>query len=129
MSETSEAEAPEETEAKTGDVVKNKSFKTAGDFISEILDENCKDDKGNVDIDATRALCSENGVELKDYTNPGFYRMNAGNMLRSRARKRHGLYVKGDWVSAPAAFTAGHEQTQHRDGSPIKQPETEQEAA
>lgn len=124
---TEENEAVEEvkvreTEAaapKTGDVVKNKEFKTQGDWISEVMEENCRDEKGNTDVDKTRALCAENGIELKDYPNLGMVRMNAGNMLRSRARKRHGLYINGEWVSAPAAFTAGHEKTQNPDGSTI----------
>lgn len=104
---------------KTGDVVKNKQFKTQGDFISAIMDKHCRTAEGKVDVPLVAALCSENGVILREYPNQGMVRMNAGNMLRSRARKRHGLNVNGKFVAAPKEFTDGHERTENPDGSAI----------
>ena len=48
------------------------------------------------------------------------YRMNIGNMLRSSAKKRGGLYVGGKWRQAPADFLGeGWLPTEERDGTKI----------
>ena len=114
------------SEEKKGDVVSNKEFKTAGDWINEVLAAT-NTEAGAVDPDAIAELCEANGVTLKDYPNLGMVRMNAGNMLRSRARKRHGLFIDGVWVDAPAEFCEGHDRVESPDGSRI--PKAEQDEA
>ena len=102
-----------------GDVVRNRNFKTRGDWVAELLSE-CASEDGKVDVAAVRALCEENGVDLKKtYPNPGVLRRTAGNMLRARARRRHGLYVGGEWRKAPEGFRVGA-LTENRDGSTIE---------
>ena len=100
------------------DVVKNKNFKTGQDWVMSLLD-GCKTKEGKVDADAVAALCEENGITVKKYPNVGMLRMNAGNMLRSRARKRHGLNVQGKWKNAPEGFQVDDVKTENRDGTKI----------
>ena len=113
---------PQEDEAPStgaGDVVKRKEFSTAGDFVDNILKKNCYHEDGRVNVEALVSLARENGKTPKEYSNPGMYRMNIGNMLRPVARRRHGLMVNDKFVKAPPEFTGGHEKTENPDGSPI----------
>ena len=46
--------------------------------------------------------------------------MTIGNMLRARAKARHGLFdVEGEWHEASEEFLDGAERTQERDGTKI----------
>lgn len=102
----------------TGNVVKDKNFKSGGDFINSLLSKYV-DEKGKIDEKAITEICKENGAPLKSkYPNPGMLRMNAGNMLRARAKKRHGLMVKGKWIAAPQGFTSG-DPVEDRQGNKI----------
>lgn len=81
-----------------------------------------------VDLDALFTLARVNGLDVSKYeaqreqkNAPGRLRMTIGNMLRSAALKRHGLYnVEGDWNDAPAEFVGDKVKTHNRDGSKIK---------
>lgn len=136
-------------------VVKNTEFKSAGDWINEVLEKNCvdkgvgavaevKDKEGKVttparkgkdivNVDNLKAIALENQLEFKSYPNPGMARMNVGNMLRAAARKRHGLIIGGKFVKAPEGFTVNAEKTENPDGTKIakkaEKPETEKAEA
>lgn len=96
--------------------------------------------KPAIDMDKLFELAGANGVDAKgkygdqiDAKNAaGRLRMTVGNMLRARAKARHGLYnVAGEWVEADEAFLDGAERTQERDGTkiPKAKPAKEAEAA
>ena len=112
-------------------VVKATEFKSTGDWINRLLDEHCAtvegateakeavvDNDGTVlekavrgtkgkrvvDKDALIALAVENGITVKEYPNPGMYRMNIGNMLRARGRKQGWLMIAGVKTDAPGDF-------------------------
>lgn len=134
----------------TGNVVNNTDFKSKGDWINRVIDENCadlvgaqeeiKDDDGKVtqrakagkrvvDLDKLRALGEENSLTVKEYPNAGMARMNVGNMLRAAARKRHGLIINGQWTDAADDFEVNDERTENPDGSKIAKAKPEAEAA
>ncbi len=127
-------------QAETKNVVGIKEFKSEGDWINRILGGHCttmegakpesKDKDGKVIpavkgksvVDSTKlaALAKENKVPLKDeYPNTGLLRMNVGNMLRARAKKRGGLFINGKWTDAPSDFECLNPTTENRDGTPI----------
>lgn len=143
---------------KTGGVLKTSNFKSAGDWINQLMDEHCttiegaveaveevKDEDGKVtapgvrgkvgkravNVEAVQAFAGANNITYKSYPNPGMTRMNIGNMLRSAAKKRCGLFVpteagdfgETDWAGAPSEFVEAHGlegPTHNRDGSKIK---------
>ena len=92
-----------------------------------------------LDLDKLFALCKENHIDYsemekqRDRPNaPGRIRMTLGNMLRAAARKRHGLYVSGEWRRVPDGFVDEESMpTETRGGEKIAKlkPETADEAA
>lgn len=84
--------------------------------------------KTRVDLDALFALAKANSLDVAKYeaqrdqkNAPGRLRMTIGNMLRSAATKRHGLYsIDGTWNDAPADFVGDNPKTHNPDGSKIK---------
>lgn len=92
-------------------------------------------EKRKWDIDAVFALAEANAIDTKKYdsmkahpSGVGRARMTISNMLRSAAKKRHGLYdTKGNWHETPEGFPVNETITQNRDGSAImvKKPEKE----
>lgn len=135
-----------EDKTNTGNVVGNAEFKSKGDWINRLIDENCStiegaveavpavtDDDGKVTTPAVRGrkgkkitdlaslaeIAEANGITVKDYPNAGMARMNIGNMLRAAAKKRHGLNVGGVWVEAPEDFEVNEEKTENPDGTKI----------
>ncbi len=136
----------------TGNVVKNTAFKSKNDWINAMLNKHAtdqnvgevkavaevKDKEGKVttpavrgkkgkdvaNIDALKAIAAENHLTVKDYPNPGMYRMNIGNMLRAAARKRGGLFFSGKWANAGKGsegdqFVTNDPLTEKRDGTKI----------
>jgi len=122
--------------------------KVANDWLTSIINNKCtakvtktvtkKDPEGNetteevtlkktrVDIDALFALARENNInvdkfeEQRDRPNaPGRIRMTVGNMLRAAAKKRHGLFVDGEWTAAPSDFHNEGEPTENQQGHKI----------
>lgn len=136
-------------ETQTASIIGEKyrgKYKGASDWIGEVIQANCstqpmktvKDAEGNetevakgksvLNVDALISLSKANHIdtskmeEQRDRKNaPGRIRMTLGNMLRAAARKRHGLYINGEWVEAPEAFleSAPDEPTETRDGEKI----------
>ena len=145
-----------DTEA-TGNVVKNTEFKSAGDWINQILAKHCidanvgaveavaevKDKDGNVTTEGVRgkkgkdvvnlenltSLAEENHLTVKEYVNAGMARMNVGNMLRAAARKRGGLFIKGRWTKAPEDFEVLEPLTHGRDGEKLAVKKVDEKAA
>lgn len=130
----------------------------AGDWLAAMIDgqvqvpefknKTTKDEDGNettksvatgqkpVDITKLFALAAANGIDAEERYGDqierpnatGRLRMTIGNMLRARARKRHGLNdLEGTFIEADADFVGEHPKTQHPDGSKIvvEQPEVE----
>jgi hypothetical protein len=108
------------TPDKTNETPKPKPYKGAEDWVAELIDSSCKDDKGKLDMDRLYALCEINGLNkngivddkkkmVKDgKKGAGRARMDLGNMLRARARRRHGLLdIKNQKLTPPADFLAG----------------------
>ena len=81
-----------------------------------------------VDLDALFSLAKANSIDVAKYeaqrdqkNAPGRLRMTIGNMLRSAAKNRHGLYnIEGVWTDAPADFIGDGVKTHNPDGSKIK---------
>lgn len=83
------------------------------------------------DLDAMLLLAERNGIDTSHATFVGIREANAigrarmtlHNMLKSRAKKRHGLFdIEGNWVDLPAAdleFLGNPERTEERDGTKI----------
>lgn len=91
-----------------------------------------KKGKDVINVEAIEALARANSIELKEggYPNPGMTRMNVSNMLRSAARKRHGLNVptsagpingntEFEFTEAPGDFEVNENKTHNPDGSKI----------
>jgi len=138
-------------------------YKTNKDWLAALIDDNCvvantkvkktKNEDGSeteetvtlkstsIDLDALFALAEANAIDVAKYKTqidthgaPGRLRMTIGNMLRSAAKKRHGLYVldkAGDksWVDADAAFIGDAEKTHNPDGSKIAKKKADAEPA
>lgn len=119
-------------------------------FVQNTKEVDVKDDEGNVtgtetvndgkpqlDIDALFSLAEANGIpatekygdQVEKKNAPGRLRMTIGNSLRAAARKRHGLYVNGEWVEAPADFVGDQPKTQNPDGTKIVVEKAKEEAA
>jgi hypothetical protein len=92
-----------------------------------------------VDLKKLFELAEANGIDaearygdqIERPNATGRLRMTIGNMLRARARKRHGLNdLEGNFVAADADFVGDHPKTQHPDGSKIavEQPVADEEA-
>lgn len=138
------------------------NYRKPQDWVAQLLADNCteytettrtvKDEDGNettetirkasgVSISALFKLGRDNNLNLAkfegvDPDSPGFvgrFRMSLGNMLRAAAAKRHGLYVNGEWVPAPAewlrARNAPVEPTHDREGNKIPAPKAKDEVA
>lgn len=94
----------------------------------------------SINLDGLFALAEANGLDVEKYKTqigthgaPGRLRMTIGNMLRSAAKKRHGLYtVDADgektWNAADEAFIGGAELTHNKDGSKIAKAKPAEEA-
>lgn len=89
------------------------------------------------DLDKMFILAEVNGIDtatdtfsrIRDNNAVGRARMTISNMLRARARRRHGLFdVEGEWVEAPAHFVEGHELTERPNGDKIAKPKAEKES-
>lgn len=88
--------------------------------ILHVVGENTFDKKGQ------EVLAKFSG-KVDDYladntAHPGLVgqlRMTASNMLRSRARKRGGLHIGGEWVDAPEGFEVNSPLTERPDGTKI----------
>lgn len=87
------------------------------------------------DLDALLNLAKTNFIDVAKYETKvaefnedpeshrglvGQLRMTISNMLRSRARKRGGLFVNGEWMDAPEGFEVASPLTETRTGEPIK---------
>lgn len=89
-----------------------------------------------IDMDALFGLAKANNLDVAKYDEqrdrpnaPGRLRMTIGNMLRSAAKKRHGLFgLDGVWNEADSAFIDGAEKTHNQDGSKIAKVKAEAEA-
>jgi len=127
-----------------------KKYRGSTDFIGELITDQCQIEETtetksgkekvvrHLDVDRMLELAVRNGANVdklragKDSPNaPGRIRMSVGNMLRSRAIKRHGLYdLQGNVVDAPREFLQDNEApdqpTETLDGEKIK---AEKEAA
>ena len=117
-----------------GDIVGSKDFKTAGDWVNQMMaqfgsrmktvkrgDEEAQEPDG-IDTEALVKMARANGFEPKIHegANPGLYRMTIGNALRARARRRHGMNdPSGEWHNAPGDFCTGHDKTENPDGTKV----------
>ena len=108
--------------------------------VAEVKGKPATKGKDVWDLDKMFLLAERNGIDtthttftgIKETGNVGRGRMTISNMLRARAKKRHGLFdVAGEWVEAPADFLAGAERVEERDGTKIPKvkPAKETEAA
>lgn len=103
-------------------------YKGSSDWLGEFIDDQCQlaDNKG-LDVEALFTLAEKNHIDVDKFRGdidkknaPGRLRMTIGNMLRSRARKRGGLYNNsGDWIDADESFTEGAAPVETRDGTKI----------
>lgn len=96
--------------------------------------------KTAVDLSKLFALAIANHLDIEKYRGDvgkvnaaGRLRMTIGNMLRAKAKKRHGMFVLveggSEWVDAPADFYGDQPKTENTDGSKIvvaKAPATEE---
>lgn len=88
--------------------------------ILHVVGENTFDKKGQ---EVLAKFSDKVNEYIEDNTaHPGLVgqlRMTASNMLRSRARKRGGLYIGGEWVNAPEGFGVNSPLTERPDGTKI----------
>ena len=113
----------EETD-ENGDVVNDKD---GNPVMVDGPVETVKTGKRSVNLDKLFALAKANHIDTAKYEEqadrpnaPGRLRMTIGNMLRARAKARHGLFdVEGEWHEASEEFLDGAERTQERDGTKI----------
>jgi hypothetical protein len=88
-------------------------------------------------LDQLFDLAKQNGIDTAKYETqadrpnaPGRLRMTLGNMLRARAKKRHGLFnIEGEWVAADSEFVGDSPATENPDGTKIAKVTPEAEAA
>lgn len=88
------------------------------------------------DLDKMFALAEANGIDTAKYESAkdhpsgvGRMRMTISNMLRSRAKKRHGLFdLNGNWLDAPASFEVDEVRSEERDGTKIAKVKKAKEA-
>ena len=140
-------EATEDQPKSTSSIVDSKyagRYRNASDFIGDLINDQCLDEytettasgkervTRRLNVHKVLDLAEKNGGDvtvLRNQTDrpnaPGRIRMSAGNMLRARAIRRHGLYnLKGEAVRAPLEFLQEHEApdrpTETMDGKKIK---------
>lgn len=122
-----------------------KKYRERGaDWIGELIDKQCvaQDDKGKptgLVIEDLFGLAEVNGIDVTKYRTQvdrpnavGRLRMTIGNMLRARAKRRHGLYATDQkWVKAPKEFLesidAPEKPTEQKDGTKIVAPKPKAE--
>lgn len=152
--------APEKQDASIiGEKYRDRYSPENRDFVGSIIDASCtsavtkdkvtKDEDGNevtetvvlkrreLSLEALFSMAESNGIDTAKYREqadrpnaPGRLRMTLGNMLRARAKRRHGIYdSEGTWHDAPADFIDGAEKTEEPDGTKITPPKVEAEAA
>ena len=88
--------------------------------ILDLIAENTFDKKGQEVLAKFADKVAEHNADSA--THPGLVgqlRMTASNMLRSRARKRDGLHIDGEWVDAPDDFEVNSPLAEHPDGTKI----------
>lgn len=88
--------------------------------ILHVVGENTFDKKGQEVLAKFSDKVAEYNAD--NTTHPGLVgqlRMTASNMLRSRARKRGGLHIDGEWVDAPDEFQVNSPLTERPDGTKI----------
>lgn len=128
---------------------KDRKIDWLGDLISKTcaatreVEKKVKDEEGNVktvketkddgiNVDTVFALARANGLSEKvakfetqrdAHGFAGRFRMTVRNMLQATVKARHGLYVNGEWVEAPAEWlkdkSAPETPTQTPDGVKI----------
>lgn len=96
--------------------------------VAEVKGKPATKGKDVWDLDKMFLLAERNGIDtthatftgIKDTGNVGRGRMTISNMLRARAKKRHGLFdASGEWIDAPADFLGDAERVEERDGTKI----------
>lgn len=114
------------------------------DWLGNFINANCRKvlEEGKAAqlcLDSLMILAEVNAVDAKDVSYwrkqfnkpgaPGRIRMTIGNMLRARAKRRHGLLdLEGNWVEADAEFIGDARRTEESDGSPSEEVLKEREA-
>lgn len=117
----------------TSPVTKEQRTKVEGE---EDKIETVETSKRTVNLDALFDIAEENGIKARELYGeqadrknaPGRLRMTIGNSLRAAARKRHGLYVNGEWVDAPETFVGALPKLENPDGSKIAKAKTSEGA-
>lgn len=151
--------APEKQDASIiGEKYRDRYSPENRDFIGSVIDDTCttavtkdkttKDEDGNevtetvtlkrreMNLESLFAMAEANGIDTAKYREradrpnaPGRLRMTLGNMLRARAKRRHGIFdAEGTWHDAPADFIAGAEKTEEPDGTKIAVAKPSEEA-
>lgn len=108
-------------------------YKGGSDWIGKVINDQCvvTDDEGKnpkLDLDKLFALAEVNGLSVEnhrataDQTNaPGRLRMTIGNMLRGKAKKRHGLYAIDKTELVPDSdFAVNPERSEDLDGNELE---------
>ena len=142
---TETATAANGAEAKVSKSIVDPKYRAQmnADWMAGLIGEHCVKDNA-IDIDALTRFATINGLDVAKFETqkdthgfPGRYRMTIGNMLRSVAKKRHGLFVpkgatKTEWLDAPAdwltAKSAPEMPTHDRKGAKIKIAPAEKES-
>ena len=119
-------------------------YRGGQDWLGDFINANCRKvlEEGKAAqlcLDSLMVLAEVNAVDAKDVSYwrkqfnkpgaPGRIRMTIGNMLRARAKRRHGLLdLEGNWVEADVEFIGDARRTEESDGSPSEEVLKEQEA-
>lgn len=115
------------------------------DFVAELINNQCfeveKNEKGTekkrLSVALLCDLADANAIETEKYraqaespNAPGRLRMTIGQMLRARAKRRHGLYdINGDAVSPNEEFELTEVATETLDGVKIAKAKPVKETA
>lgn len=125
------------------DEVKDEAGNVIVAAVAEVKGKAATKGKDVWDLDKMFLLAERNGIDtthatftgIRDTGNVGRARMTISNMLRSRGRKRHGLFdIDGNWADAPADFIGDAEKVETPEGvkipkaKPAKEAEGETEA-
>ncbi len=121
-------------DAQVKEVVTKQVTTTAEDGTKTVETVDTKNTR--INLDSLFALAKANNLNVDKYADQvdrpnaaGRLRMTIGNMLRSAAKKRHGLYnIAGEWNDADAEFIGDAEKTHNADGSKIQKVKAEAEA-
>lgn len=117
--------------------VKDEAGNVISAAVAEVKAKPATKGKDVWDLDKMFLLAERNGIDtthatftgIKDTNNVGRGRMTISNMLRARAKKRHGLFdVAGEWNEAPADFLGDAERVEERDGTKIPKAKPAKEA-